>query len=114
MLTKTEFSIPSTYSIFESPSLSPPSITPGQPKILNSYQTPTAIPHRLLYNTDCYTTPTNIKSVNKARTITLSCINIPNKGEPARVLYLNNTEVEYIPDTGPAISVISEETAKRA
>ena len=36
-----------------------------------------------------------------------------NKGEPTRVLYLNNTEEEYIPDTGAAISVISEVTAKK-
>ena len=103
MLTQGEYTTPSTYSIFESPSVSPPSINPGQHKILEF--APSA---------DCFTTPTNIKGPNKARTITLSCINMPNKGETTRVLYLNNTEVEYIPDTGAAISVISKETAKRA
>ena len=36
------------------------------------------------------------------------------RDQPRRTLYLNNTEVEYIPDTGAAMSVISEETAKRA
>ena len=103
MLTQGEYTTPSTYSIFESPSVSPPSITPGQHKIL-----------RFAPSADSFTTPTNIKGPNKARTITLSCINMPNKDEHTRVLYLNNTEVEYIPDTGAAISVISEETAKRA
>ena len=52
--------------------------------------------------------------MNKTRTITLSCINLPHKDEPTIVLFLNNTEVENIPDTGAAIPVISEETAKRA
>ena len=103
MLTKTEYTTPSTFSVFESPIVSPPSITPAQSKSI-----------RFIPNAECFTTPTNVKSVNKARTIMLSCVNIPNKGEPARVLYLNNTEVEYIPDTGAAISVISEETAKKA
>ena len=103
MLTTTEYTTPSTYSIFESPSVSPPSITPGQHKIL-----------KFAPNADCFTTPTNIKSHNKTRTITLSCINIPSHNQTIRVLYLNNTEVEYIPDTGAAISVISEDTAKKA
>ena len=103
MLTQSEYTTPSTYSIFESPSVSPPSITPGQHKVL-----------RFAPSSDSFTTPTNIRGPNKTRTITLSCINIPNKDEHTRVLYLNNTEVEYIPDTGAAISVISEETAKRA
>ena len=67
-----------------------------------------------MQNAECFTTPTNVKSANKPRTITLSCVNIPEKGETTRVLFLNNTEVKYIPDTGAAILVISEETAKRA
>ena len=55
MLTKTEYTTPSANSIFESPSVSPPSITPGQPKIL-----------KFVPNADFFTTPTYIKSANKA------------------------------------------------
>jgi hypothetical protein len=99
-LTKAEYATPQTYSIFETPS--PPSITPAQPKLL-----------KFADNIDFFTTPTNAKSTAKTKTITLSCLNTTNKQEPTRSLYLNNTEVEYIPDTGAAMSVISEETARK-
>ena len=37
---------------------------------------------------------------------------MPNKKSNQRTLLLNNESVQYIPDTGAAISVVSEEVAK--
>ena len=59
-------------------------------------------------------TPTNTKPANKSKTITFSCLNMSCRDQPRRTLDLNKTEAEYIPDTGAAMTVISEETAKRA
>ena len=101
MMTKGEYLTPQSYSIFESPGSPPASIAPGQQKLIK-------------FNSDSFTTPTNTKPTNKFKTITLSCLNMSCRYQPRRILYLNNTEVEYIPDTGAAMSVISEETAKRA
>ena len=98
IITKCEYLTPQSYSIFESP---PSSIAPGQQKLIK-------------FNNDSLTKPTNTKPTNKSKTITLSCLNMSCRDQPQRTLYLNNTEVEYIPDTGAAMSVISEETAKRA
>ena len=101
MVTKGEYLSPQSYSIFESPSSPPSSIAPGQNKLVK-------------FNNDCFTTPTNTKTINKSKTLRLSCLNLSCQDQPRRTLYLTNTEVEYIPDTGAAMSVISEETAKRA
>ena len=101
MMTNGEFLTPQSYSIFESPSSPPLSIAPGQQKLIK-------------FSNDSFTTPTNTKPANKSKTITLSCLNLSCRDQPLRTLFLNNTEVEYIPDTGAAMSVISEETAKRA
>ena len=57
-------------------------------------------------------TQTNPKSPQKSRTFTLSALDIPNKGSKHRSLLLNNTAIQYIPDTGAAISVISEEVTR--
>ena len=59
-----------------------------------------------------FVTPTNIKSPQKSRTITLSALDMPNNGSRQRSLLLNNIALQYIPDTGAAISVISEEVAR--
>ena len=59
-----------------------------------------------------FVTPTNIKSQKKSRTITLSTLEMPNKGSKQRSLLLNNIAIKYMPDTGAAISVISEEVAR--
>ena len=99
-MTKGEYLTPQSYSIFESPGSPPSSIAPGQQKLIK-------------FNSDSFTTPNNTKPVNKSKTITLSCLNMSCRDQPRRILYLNNTEEEYIPDTGAAMSVISEETAKR-
>ena len=102
MMTNGEYLTPQSYSIFESPSSPPLSIAPGQQKIIK-------------FNSDSFTTPTNTKPVKKSKTITLSCLNLFCRDQPRRTLYPNNTEVEYTEvDTGAAMSVISEETAKRA
>ena len=100
-MTKGEYLTPQTYFIFESPSSPPLSIAPVQQKLIK-------------FNSDSFMTPTNTKPVNKSKTITLSCLNPSCRDQPSRTLYLNNTEVEYISDTGAAMSVISEEAAKRA
>ena len=52
MISKTENTIPSTYSVFESPVVSPPSITPAQSKTL-----------RFIPNAECFTTPTNVRTL---------------------------------------------------
>ena len=60
-----------------------------------------------------YPKSTNPKTPQqKSRTITLSKVDVPSKNEIQRKLRLNNVSVKYIPDTGTAISVISEEVAK--
>ena len=98
MMAKGEYLTPQTYSIFESPISPPLFIAPGQQKLIK-------------FNNDSFTTPTNTKPMNKPKTITLSCLNFSCRDQPPRTLYLNNTEVEYIPDTVAAMSVISEEIA---
>ena len=59
-----------------------------------------------------FVTPTNIKSTQKSRTITLSDLDMPNKGSRQRLLLLNNIAIQYVPDTGAAMSVLSEEVAR--
>ena len=44
-------------------------------------------------------------------TIALSAVDVSNKDDQQRKLKLNNISVQYIPDTGAAISVISEKMA---
>ena len=63
---------------------------------------------------DNYLTPANPKTPQKqrTRTITLSSVDVPSKSENQRKLKLNNISVQYIPDTGATISVISENVAK--
>ena len=85
----------------ETPTPSPPQISSEQPKIIK-YMTQSA---------ENFITPTNIKSPQRSRTITLSALDMPNKGNKERALLLNNIAIQYIPDTGAAISVISEEVA---
>ena len=85
----------------ETPTPSPPQISSGQPKIIK-FMTQSA---------ENFVTPTNIKSPQKSRTITLSALELPNKGRQKSIL-LNNIAIQYIPDTGAAISVISEEVAR--
>ena len=98
MLTKTEYTTPSTYSIFESPSISTPSITQPNPRYLSLYLMPTGIRHQ----------PTSRASTRREQS------HSTYQTKENQQEYLNNTEVEYIPETGAAISVISEETAKKA
>ena len=63
---------------------------------------------------DNYLTPANPKTPqqHRSRTITLSSVVVPSKSENQRKLKLNNVSVQYIPDTGATISVISENVAK--
>ena len=86
----------------ETPTTSSPQISLGQPKIIK-YMTQSA---------ENFVTPTNIKSPQKSRTITLSALELPNKGNRKKSLMLNKIAIQYIPDTGAAISVISEEVAR--
>ena len=85
----------------ETPTPSPP-ISSGQPKIIK-YMTQSA---------ENFVTPTNIKSPQKSRTITLSSLETPSKGNKQRSILLNNVAIQYMADTGAGISVISEEVAK--
>ena len=59
-------------------------------------------------NAENFITPTNSKSPQrKIRTITLSTVEVSNKKDQSRKLKLNNVSVQYIMNTGAAISVIS-------
>ena len=85
----------------ETPTPSPP-ISSGQPKIIK-YITQSA---------ENFVTPTNIKSPQKSRTITLSALDMSNNGGKQISILLKNVAIQYIPDTGAAISVISEEVGR--
>ena len=63
-------------------------------------------------STENFVTQTNVKSPQKSRTITLSALDMSNKGGKQRLILLNNIAIQYIPDTCAAISVISEEVAR--
>ena len=101
LINKTEYLTPQWYSLTETPTPSPP-ISSGQPKIIK-YMTQSA---------ENFVTPTNIKSPQKSRTITLSSLETPSKGNKQRSILLNNVAIQYMADTGAGISVISEEVAK--
>ena len=58
-------------------------------------------------------TPTRTLN-QRARTLTVGTIDAPSKTENHRKLKLNNVLINYIPDTGAAISVINEAVAKMA
>ena len=60
-----------------------------------------------------FVTPTNIKSPQKSRTITLSALEMAKKGSKQRLILLKNIAIQYMPDTGAAILVINEEVATR-
>ena len=102
LINKTEYVTPQGYSLMETPTPSPPQISSGQPKIIK-YMTQSA---------ESFITPTNIKSPQRSRTIALSALDMPNKGNKQRTVLLNNIAIQYIPDTGLAISVINEEVAR--
>ena len=76
LINKTEYMTPQGYSLMETPTPSPPQISSGQPKIIK-YMTQSA---------ENFVTPTNIKSPQKSRTITLSALDIPNKREQKKIL----------------------------
>ena len=100
LINNTEYLTPPGYSLIETPS----SINSNQPKII-----------RLMQNTtDNYVTPANpkIPRQQRSRTITLSSVDVQSKSENQRKLKLNNVSVKYTPNTGEAISVISENVAK--
>ena len=86
----------------ETPTPSPPQISSGQPKAIK-FMTQSA---------ENFVKPTNIKSSQKSRKITLSALEMENKGNRQRLILLNNIAIQYMPDTGAAISVINEEVAK--
>ena len=85
----------------ETPTPSPPQISSGQPKIIKY----------MMQSAENFVTPTNIKSPQKSRTITLGALEMPNKGNKQRSIMLNNIAIQYMADTGAAISLISEEVA---
>ena len=101
LINKTEYLTPQGYSLMEIPTPSPP-ISSGQPKIIK-YVTQSA---------KNFVTPTNIKSPQKSRIITLSTLETPNKGNKQRSILLNNVAIQYLAATGAGISVISKEVAK--
>ena len=81
-------------------------------------QTPTTTSHhitvRLTQNTiDSYLTSTRTTN-QRTRTLTLGTIDVPCNPENQRKLKFNNVAVNYIPDTGAEISVISEAVANSA
>ena len=51
-------------------------------------------------------------SSQKSRTITLSALEMSSKGNKQKLLLLNNIAIQHMPNTGAAISVISEEVAR--
>ena len=64
---------------------------------------------------DSYLTPMNPPKTpqqQRSRTITLCSVEVPSKNENQRKLKLNTVSVQYIPDIGAAISIISENVAK--
>ena len=62
---------------------------------------------------DGYLTPPNMMTPRqRIRTLTLSSIEQIKKYDGQRILKLNNVAIQYIPDTGASITVISEEVAK--
>ena len=68
----------------------------------------------MMQNTiDNFLTPTKTPN-QRARTMTVGTIDVPSKIDNQRELKYNNVSVNYIPDTGVAISVISEEIARMA
>ena len=101
MIKKTVYLTPPGYSILETPA-SPSSISSGQPKIIKFMQ----------QRAENFVTPTNPKSPQKSRTIMINALDMLNKSSKHRSLLLNNIVIQYIPNTGAAISVISEEEAR--
>ena len=71
MIMKTECLTPPGYSLIETPTPSPPSISSGQPKIIK-FMTQSA---------ENFVTPTNYKSPQISRTITLSALDMSSKGK---------------------------------
>ena len=68
----------------ETPTPSPPQISSGQPKIIK-FMTQSA---------ENFVTLTNIKSPQKSRTITLSTLEMANKGSRQILILLNNIAIQ--------------------
>ena len=96
IVNQTDFTTPPTFSLIETPA------STSQHRTV-----------RLTQNTIDYLTPTRTRS-QRIRTLTVGTIDLPHKPDIQRQLKLNNVSVNYIPDTGAAITVVSKAVAKMA